>query len=157
MIPEGKGIAAFDVLPMTRAFRLNGCVATSDAGADNCICGTPLSTVKVIGALTDPALAWSPEYTAYSEVLPACVQANCTRAAPPLIGKALLLGPTASHKETVPIALAGLTVTRKIPVSPKLIGADCAARVVEVFARILAPMVTVCVNSLLGSPLGTLA
>src|SRR6516165_5886043 len=111
MMPEGKGIARFAALRMTRAFRLNGCVAASDAGADNCICGTPLFTVKVIGALTDPALAWSPEYTAYSKVLPAWVQANCTAAAPPLIGKALLLAPTASHKETVPVALAGLTVT----------------------------------------------
>ena len=111
MIPEGKGIAAFAVLPVTLACKLTCSVALADAGATNCICGTPLFTVNGIGALADPAFVEWPEYTAYNEVLPAFVQANCTVAAPPLTGKALLRVPTASHKKTVPVAVAGVTVT----------------------------------------------
>jgi hypothetical protein len=52
MIPEGKGIAAFAVLPVTLAFKLTCCVALADAGATNCICGTPLFTANVMGALS---------------------------------------------------------------------------------------------------------
>src|SRR3974377_545374 len=107
MIPEGKGIAAFAVLPVTLAFKLTCCVALADAGATNCICGTPLFTVNLIGALADPAFIESPDYTAYNDLLPAWVQANCTVAAPPLTGKALLRVPAASHKETVPVSVAG--------------------------------------------------